>query len=94
MVPHGPRARLGPGARVAVVAFLVELVAVGEEEAEVLEEAVGEPGEVAALLGVVTMTLALVNTFDLKIKVIKMFKIVVVVVKVEYKFISSSISVS
>ena len=71
MVSHRPRARLGPGARVAVVAFLVELVAVGEEEAEVLEEAVGEPGEGATLLSVITMTLALVNTFNLKMKIIK-----------------------
>jgi hypothetical protein len=68
MVPNSPRTQFGPGARVAVVALLVELVAVGEEEAEVLEDAVGEPGEVGALLGVVTMTLALMHTFHLKMK--------------------------
>ena len=66
VMAYRPRAGLGPRARVAVVAEVVVAVAVGEHEADVLEVAVGEPGEVAALLLVVAMPLALMHVLYLK----------------------------
>jgi len=52
-----------------VVAEFVVGVAVGEEEADVLEVAVGEPGEVAALLLVVAKPLTLVHVLNLEEKI-------------------------
>jgi hypothetical protein len=49
-----------------VVAEVVVRVAVREEEADVLEGAAGEPGEVAALLLVVAVPLTLVHVFNLE----------------------------
>jgi len=47
-------------------------VAVREEEADVLEGAAGEPGEVAALLLVVAVPLTLVHVFNLENKMVQL----------------------